>query len=390
MIRPFFSCREAVPLYQPFPALLGSQDQALAPYLGNLKHRAVPTDVSALVGVDETARWSAGKGGHGRLPQGHLVGARGPRIALSARRNNDFVVANLPQLAALGPDGNADLVGVLVRRRADRDGVAVAADVRLSSLLPQIHDALHGLVVAAGRDAQRAVFGLALHGGGRLAVAEHQGRLSFPGLHLTDGRFQHRDRFLAEAAAKQVHNRAGFHALHLLRIAYRDDLEAVPFLRLEQVIELARAEKPQLVHHNDGFCIELDAAPLNRLEEILDGTRIFGGDPGIGQVVRLPPCQGDAVDTPAVLLAKRSTRGFKSVDFPDPATPIATESRPPVPSCSITARCLFPCSCVKSSSGKRSHRRRDLLRSERGRLVVARPHARWRQAVVPRLGAALS
>src|SRR5665647_3143344 len=49
-----------------------------------------------------------------------------------------------------------------------------------------------------------------------------------------------------------------------------------------------------------------------------------------------------------------STRGFNSVDLPDPATPIATERRPPVPSCSITARCAFPCADVKSSSGKRS------------------------------------
>ena len=92
---------------------------------------------------------------------------------------------------------------------------------------------------------------------------------------------------------------------------------------------------------------------------LLDGSagncstaRAFsGGDPGVGQVVGLAAMPGRCRAPSRPPPSRRPPAASARWTLPDPATPIATARRPPVPSCSITARWRFPCSQVKSSSG---------------------------------------
>ena len=55
----------------------------------------------------------------------------------------------------------------------------------------------------------------------------------------------------------------------------RDDLEAVRLLRAQQVIELARAEQPQLVDHDDGLLGPSWTRPVSTDFRKLSTARVF-------------------------------------------------------------------------------------------------------------------
>ena len=149
--------------------------------------------------------------------------------------------------------------------------------------------------------------------------------------------------------------------MHLLRIADADHLKTVFPLRAQEVVELACAEQPQLVHHDHGFRIEMDPALVDGCQEALHGARVLRGDPGLGEIVRLTPRQSDAVHLTVIRLPSRDKR-FQQCGLARPGD-ADRHGEAPAGAKLLHDRALrFTVLRRKIQVGKTANRGRDLLR----------------------------